>query len=158
MSWLSESLTFKGRAGRGAYWATNVVVNVFSLGLALALRSLSGYIEGQQMTFSLVSLAVTLLLMWPGLAVLVRRGHDRGRPAVWSICLFILVTGAFFFVRAAGREGSLPGGAIGYGVAVVGVMLLLYQVIDYAFWPGQPLANRYGPPHGGGVTRPPLVL
>lgn len=133
----------KGRIGRGDFWAYGVPLTLF-LYLAMAVLGRAPSPWGE-----LASLAVYAVFLWAYMGLMVKRGHDRNRPAVFSILVLA--------VRVA---LALAVGLLGPAPLIVGllVVVILYVLIDYALLPGQHGANRYGPsPSGLGGTTP-LVL
>lgn len=138
-------LSWKGRIGRGEFWGYGVALNVvWLIGLLLlgAIPSLVG---------ALTILVWTLGLFAGYSGLLVQRGHDRGRPAIFSLALLgvRLVTWVASLVLPDALWAKVAWG-----------LVVLYILVDYSILPGQPGENRYGPAPGGanGVNRNPLVL
>ena len=133
----------KGRIGRGDFWAYGVPLTLF-LYAATAVSGLAPSPWGM-----LASLAVYAVVVWAYMGLMVKRGHDRNRPAVFSI----LVLGArVALALTIAFLGNIP--------LVMGLLaaVVIYVLIDYALLPGQPGANRYGPsPSGLGGTTPPVL-
>jgi uncharacterized membrane protein YhaH (DUF805 family) len=84
-----------------------------------------------------------LIAAWPGFALTVKRGHDRGRSAWWTLTFNI-----FYHVIPLGllithrREGAVW----------VTIVLGLYFLMDYGLFDGAQGPNQYGPsPKGLGT-------
>jgi uncharacterized membrane protein YhaH (DUF805 family) len=132
-----------GRLGRGDFWAYGVPLSLVGF-LVIAGLGLS-----QSLWAGLASLAVYAVFLWAYAGLLVKRGHDRNRPAVLSI-----------LVLAARVILALIGGFLGSSPLILGLQaaLIIYVFIDYAAMPGAPGPNRYGPWPGGPGIGKPLVL
>jgi len=97
-----------------------------------------------------------LILIWYALflfgsaGLLVKRGHDRGRPAAFSLAILIVRSVTWFLAIQPAEPSWLW---------LIVAALLLYVLVDYAILPGQKRENRYGPsPSGYGAHKNPLVL
>lgn len=102
--------SFEGRVSRRTWWLYGVAA-LLGLGVAMvALLRIAGFGAG-------VAEAVTnLLLLWPALAVSVKRWHDRDRPGWWVL------------------------------IALVPFVGWLVALVVNGFLPGTPGTNRYGAP------------
>lgn len=140
---LEAYLSWKGRIGRGEFWAYGVALNIVWM-LVATMLALQASLIGE--LASLVWYFV-LLAFYSGL--LVKRGHDRGRPAAFSFGLLVARMTLFLIGGVTGNPAF----------SLIGAAIVLYVVVDYAFMPGQKHENRYGPaPDGQGLTKNPLVL
>ena len=96
---MSNYTNFKGRASRSEYWWFYLFCLVIDLGIT-ALTTLSLGAE----TAELYSLLVNLILFRPGLAVAVRRLHDRDRSGWWLLIGFTII-GLIPMIYWLGKEG-----------------------------------------------------
>ncbi len=149
MSLIRDLFSYKGRMGRGGLISYNLGINL-SL---LAWRALPLYWtqEGLEMPtyFNLLRSLYTLFILWPTTAIIVKRGHDRGRPAWYTLGLFVLL----IVVSVALRLSHQPEAAV-----ACYVVYTVYMFIDYVCLPRAGGAKRYGPsPDTIGDGRP-LVL
>ena len=105
MNWyltvLKKYAVFSGRARRKEYWFF-VLFNVI---IAIVLSVIDG-VAGTMSAdtgFGLLSGLYSLAVLIPGIAVAVRRLHDRGRSGWWLLIAFIPLIGAIvllvFFVQ-----------------------------------------------------------
>lgn len=100
----------RGRIPRRTFWLYGVLA-LLGLGLLLsALLSIAG------MPSRHAEALVNLLLLWPGIAVSVKRWHDRDRSGWWVLIVLIPVVG------------------------------WLWALIDNGFLRGTPGPNRFGQP------------
>jgi len=95
--------SFNGRIGLGTYWLKGVLP-------ILVLSILVGYIEGVTPAYSSYSGIPTILwrvfLIWPALALTVKRWHDRDKSGWW---IFIALIPLLGFVWAFVETGFFPG-------------------------------------------------
>lgn len=72
--------SFEGRIGRESYW----LFLAACLGLSIVMQILVGTpTESQAMIF-------WLILLWPVLAVIVKRYHDRNKSGLWSLVHIVI--------------------------------------------------------------------
>jgi uncharacterized membrane protein YhaH (DUF805 family) len=140
---LDTYLSWKGRIGRGEFWAFGVALMI-AWWVVILLGGLFGEIGG----------AIVWLVAWLAMTVgyaglMVKRGHDRGRPAVWSVIVHAVRAVLQLVGLATNNDG---------GVLMLQGLVILYVLVDYAILPGQPKANRYGLAPGTGSTKPQLNL
>jgi uncharacterized membrane protein YhaH (DUF805 family) len=100
---------FRGRVSRRQFWLHGVAA---LLGLAVLCQVLLGIARVRAGTADLV---VNLLLLWPALAVSVKRWHDRDKSGWWVLLNLLPVIG------------------------------WLWALIDNGFLRGTAGPNRYGP-------------
>ena len=108
--------SFKGRIGRSTFWIYSIGSSVvgfiggFILGLLMASKSSPVAVIGV-----ILYIVFILALAWVGLAIAVKRWHDRGKAWYW---IFITVI-------------PFIGG--------------LWEFIELGFLPGTPGPNAHGP-------------
>ena len=93
---MNNLFSFSGRAGRAEYWKFSIVFTV--------LIMIAGFIDGSMapaddpFAFSTpwAQILVSLIMLIPGLAVGVRRLHDRNKSGWWLLIGLIPVIGAFW--------------------------------------------------------------
>ena len=101
----------RGRVSRRQFWLHGVLALV---GVALAAHALLGIARVPSQTAELL---VNLLLLWPALAVSVKRWHDRGRSGWWVLLNLLPLLGWLWALldnglvrgtRGANRYGEDP--------------------------------------------------
>jgi len=97
MSWSEFLLSFKGRVNRKPYWLFAVAVMILSIVAAI--------IDGGA-DVPVFSGAFSILVIWPSLAIGVKRWHDRGKSGWWMLIMFVPVLG---FLWTLVECGFLPG-------------------------------------------------
>lgn len=165
MSLRDKLFSFDGRLRRRDYWAVSIGMgiclwlvteitfraimgsdySIFSGGLAAyTLRQTGGAL--------LLQAAMSLLTIWPVLALTIKRAHDRdnGAGLVIGLLLTSYVTSYLppFLMTALGSASMLAG--VVASLISVGVSLYLFVVLGCL--DGTPGPNRFGPsPKGPGV-------
>src|SRR4029077_6561298 len=101
-------------------------------------------------TFALILVPVALLSCWCGIAVQIKRFHDRGRS--WWFVLAPLVPALFMGLalgETIGRGGSpLELVASLQPYIVISWLINLYIFVELGCLPGVEGANKFGPPPG----------
>ena len=149
MDWKSLFLSFDGRIGRKAYWIGTFALVALILSLhqsAIELFSLP--VESmfeQNPVNSAVSIAISLATLWPSLAVLVKRLHDRNWSGWWAAPLYVFTLG-FDAADLAGLTGTLEEPSLAGKILLwsLGLIALVY-LVELGFRKGTPGPNRFGP-------------
>jgi uncharacterized membrane protein YhaH (DUF805 family) len=157
MGLLNLFFSLQGRISRLGFWLGLIGISV--IGAALAAYLLSE-IFGQNIgALSPATLAkpaqqlmalLSLILIYPVLAVVTKRLHDRGRT-IWNalpIVLACLIPAGIVFAGLTERlAGVLTGTAS--PIEIIGLalyaLLLLVILIDLGVFPGEMGVNRFGP-------------
>lgn len=140
---LETYLSWKGRIGRGEFWAFGVALNITWFAVSLLAR-LFGEIAG-----GLIVVAAFAIMIVGTAGLMVKRGHDRGRPAAFSIVVLAIRVVLQIAAMLSNNDS---------GVLLLQVLVIGYVIVDYGVLPGQPKANRYGLVPGTGSARPQLNL
>jgi signal peptidase I len=117
--------SFRGRLNRSRYWEYSILANAafgvlfFIIGvlffqIADSTRATGG--DSRPAVFVIVSVLAFFVVLWTGLALQVKRLHDRGRSGWFSLLNLVPILGS------------------------------LWLTIDTYFLPGNTDANRYGVP------------
>ncbi|GJL95711.1 MAG: hypothetical protein DHS20C05_21160 [Hyphococcus sp.] len=152
---LTFLLSPHGRTSRGGYWA--FIGGLFVLTIIAIIADESLGTGGFDTGTGLFEAIVSILAIWPGIAVSVRRFHDRNMTGWWYLILLI----AMFVV---GIAGAVVGGIISgvdftamenmsdtqmisvFWPGILGVMLVaIYWFFIQLVLPGQQGENKYGP-------------
>jgi uncharacterized membrane protein YhaH (DUF805 family) len=92
---------FKGRISRGPFWIFNLACIVLIFGPVFlvydGVESATNYVD-----------VMSIVLLWPSLAVQAKRWHDRDKSAWWLLINFVPIIG---FLWALIEAGFLPGTA-----------------------------------------------
>jgi len=124
--------SFEGRMRRSEYWLISIGMGVVKLplGFLLTLFGVEIATVGRAL--------LELLFLWPSVALMVKRGHDRNRPALYTVGVLVALIvvsflGSFLAVAGVSYAGPLLMGAI-----------FIYVFIDYGCLDGTQGPNRYG--------------
>jgi uncharacterized membrane protein YhaH (DUF805 family) len=110
---LSRYSDFQGRSGRSEYW----YFVLFNILMSFLANVLDRYLIVPALSVGLASIALTLVLIVPGLAVSVRRLHDVGKSGWWLLIAVVPVVGLVYLVYLFVQPGKTtrsasPTGAI----------------------------------------------
>ncbi len=148
-----------GRISRSQYWLRFMLPYVV---IYLSLVIMAGVTDDTSTAHSVISGILTifvLVALWPSIAILVKRIHDRNKPG-W-LCLVLYVPTVLFMVLLivliagsvieAARTGAYTPPAVGALAIVVGLLALtsagvgLWFFIEFGCLRGTVGPNRYGP-------------
>lgn len=102
MDWGYLFTSFDGRINRGKFWAGYVVLWVAT---AVVVGLLSALLGDSASFWILYTVAVAILIV-AGLAVQVKRWHDRGKSGWWVLIALIPLIGPIWAII---ETGFLPG-------------------------------------------------
>ena len=122
---------FSGRIGRAKWWLAEfavlvawvLVIAVFSGVVALETLSSDhrpGELSSGGLSLGIAIAAGTLISVWINAAATVKRFHDRDKSGLWFFIIFVPLVGP------------------------------VWQIVECGLLPGDPSANRFGPPPGKG--------
>jgi uncharacterized membrane protein YhaH (DUF805 family) len=99
MDWKYLFGSFDGRIGRQTFWIGVVTLMIASAVLHLVLAALFGWHHAMG---GPINGAVSLILLYPSLAVDVKRLHDRDKSGWWILLLLVPVLGFIWFIVECG--------------------------------------------------------
>ncbi len=131
---IEQYAVFEGRASRSEFWwyVLALLIVAFFVGIPAIFLSFIPYVP------YILAYAFVLAVFTPSLAVVVRRLHDTGRSAWWSLGFVAsLVYEPVSLLAPPGFDALLW---------LVYVMLLLYNILLLVFMalPGNSGENKYG--------------
>lgn len=144
-------LSFEGRISRRTFWFGILVFLAVGLGLSLLVLPVS---RGAGPMLRIVGFLISLVLLYPLAALLVKRLHDRDTAATpWAyIHLAAIAVSGFvnafkigFVTRQIGSFAVETPGAAAYAVLAACMLVNLGMFIMLGFFRGTPGPNRYGP-------------
>jgi uncharacterized membrane protein YhaH (DUF805 family) len=140
-------LSFNGRLRRSHYWVTSFALGIVKAVLTVILAAALGQIETKDGGFAASIMEV--LFLWPTLALLVKRGHDRNRSIWFSLGLMAL---AILMTVGVAVADGFHEEVLMIACVVVVIGCFGFLIIDYGFIDGTQGPNRYGPsPKGIGA-------
>jgi uncharacterized membrane protein YhaH (DUF805 family) len=137
VDWLGLFLRLDGRIGRRAFWLGFAAVAAVILVTDLLSRWIG------------VGMVLTLALLYPLVAVVVKRLHDRGRSGWWA-ALLAAPLGAGVLAAAAARiagvgEEAIDRAATG-GIWAGLVVVIAVLIVELGLRRGKPGYTEHGPP------------
>ena len=134
--------SFTGRIGRKQFW---IPFGLLCLAAFIVLMlSLYAVRETDMWVFRLNKVVVMLMFMYPALALLTKRLHDRGRPGHTIIALIVpwALHQLTNLVQITGDPLTLN--SLDLIFIVVNTLITLWFVVDIGFRRGDVGANQYG--------------
>jgi len=147
MDWNDYFFSFEGRAPRWEYWLFVGISLGYTLLALIIILTIQGWSPAAFARLTPIMFVLTLPLYWPGLAIAVRRLHDRNKSDEWA--WFFLGT-PLFGNLISWLAQPLP--AI-LSVSVYPLLLLqlaiqvvsLWALVELGFLRGTIGDNRFGP-------------
>ena len=109
-------LTFDGRATRTEFWmgaAVTVGIWLTLLAVSAIIRAIpeasGGIANGARILLNFVLLVQVVALIWTGIAVGIKRLHDRDKPGVWVLIGFIPFFGLLWIIYELGTQAGTIG-------------------------------------------------
>jgi uncharacterized membrane protein YhaH (DUF805 family) len=140
MDWQNLLFSFTGRINRAKYWLVVVLLLVYwmvvgtVIVLAFGMSALTGM--GAPMIIALIAF---LLPLWVGLAIGIKRLHDRNKSGWWLILFWIVPS-----MLSGG--GTVMGGETAALLPNLAAMALsLWGLVEIGFLRGTSGPNNYGP-------------
>ncbi len=137
-----------GRISRSQYWL-HYILPVFVISVILSVISGIAQVNDNQgiaITFNFLYGLFSLLTLWPGIAVLIKRIHDRDKSG-WLVLLPIVPVVLMIIAAIAGIAGGsiYESWVVIVTLAVVLVAIAIWFFVEFGCMRGTIGANRYGP-------------
>jgi uncharacterized membrane protein YhaH (DUF805 family) len=147
MDWTTLLFSFNGRINRAKYWlAVLIYLVVWTAFIALCLMWLGGTsidnlfsVAGAVLLIWLIGFILLIAGIWSGLAVGVKRLHDRDKSG-WWILLFWLGPSIL-----GGWQTATPDLGGGFIFSLVGLAIWIWAFVELGCLPGTSGPNQYGP-------------
>lgn len=149
MNWGSLLFSFEGRINRAKYWLAVLVYVVLSV-----LLSVVGLAIGaDSITFSALNMIIGIGTFISGIAVGVKRLHDRNRTGWWLLLFYVvpgvLVAAATVYGLIAAVSGASGSSIANFGIAsffLLGAFLVMvWAFVELGCLRGTVGPNRFGP-------------
>jgi uncharacterized membrane protein YhaH (DUF805 family) len=138
-----------GRVSRKQYWL-KLVVPVIAISVALqiiiGISALAGSFAALGV-FYIVYVLFGLAVLWPSIAVLIKRIHDRDKTG-WLVLLPyvpLVLMAAFSGIGAAAGGGAVAMGAIAIVFFIAFFAIAVWFFVEFGCLRGTIGANQYGP-------------
>lgn len=147
MDWAKLLFSFGGRINRARYWLAILIFGavwlIFStialsvLGGIDALTSDSESWTGVDLILALPAIILLLAGLWSGLAVAIKRLHDRNKSG-WWLLLFWAAPSVLNGAATAARAPAII-------LSMIGALIGLWGFVEIGCLKGTAGPNRYGP-------------
>jgi len=101
--------SFQGRINRAKFWLASIAITVVYLvvislvfGSAALASDPAEALASVGMIGGIVTLALIILMTWIGLALGVKRWHDRNKSGWWVLIAFVPVIGGLWYLVECG--------------------------------------------------------
>jgi uncharacterized membrane protein YhaH (DUF805 family) len=147
MDWTTLLFSFTGRINRSRYWlAVLIYTAIWTTFIAASLVWLGGLdidnlfsLAGAGLMIWLVGFLLFIVLTWSGLAVGIKRLHDRDKSG-WWILLFWLGPSIL-----GGLPTATPNLGGGFLLSLAAGVIGIWGFVELGCLRGTPGPNRYGP-------------
>jgi uncharacterized membrane protein YhaH (DUF805 family) len=143
--WDDYLFSFEGRISRGEYWLFVAICAGYAFIAGFLVMAVFSYSDRWHVRF--VSFVLSLPLLWPGLAIAVKRLHDRDKGREWAWFLIGVPTIGHYITLIANfaiaRPGLLSYPLLALQVATIAVGLRAF--VELGFFRGTAGDNRFGP-------------
>ncbi len=92
MDWQNLFLTYDGRLNRQPFWIGNIVLTVINIAATLLGLAIGGAVG------NLISIVVSLALLYPGICIAIKRAHDRDKSGWWILIILIPLVGIIWYI------------------------------------------------------------
>ena len=140
MDRLKSLFSFQGRASRLTYWRLQLAI-AFMITIVWVVTIFVAMGAGD---IAFIPLALLAPVLFIGLALAVRRLHDRDKSAWWLVP-FWLAPFACFATAQLLTEQTGEGGIAAAGAVLAGLALDLWALVELGFRRGSTGPNRFGP-------------
>lgn len=143
--------SYEGRISRKPFWIGNLIVVAIVLVLVIAVAGLTE-VDLEARRWKIFEAVLSLILLYPCMAVAVKRLHDRDRPGIIAACFAVpyliqVATDLLGFSGDANKWNTLD-----YALNGILLAVSIWFLIELGFLRGTPGPNRYGPdPLAGGT-------
>jgi uncharacterized membrane protein YhaH (DUF805 family) len=139
MDWGHLLFKFSGRTNRAKFWLAALVY--FAINVVLAVI---GYATDQSAAFQAVNGMIGIVIFISGLAVGVKRLHDRNKSG-WYLLVFYVVPGILMLAAIGAYFAMEDGGTVAAGLGFAAFAIGVWAFVELACLRGTVGPNAYGP-------------
>ena len=143
--------SFEGRINRRPFWIASLILFVVAIVISFAV--LVPISAANATMGALAGLILSLAFLYPGVALGVKRLHDRGKPGllmavfiapglISQLCDLLGITGSYQTI--AGHSIHMPN-TLGWILNIVTLGVAIWALVTLGFLKGTSGANNYGP-------------
>ncbi|MET3666390.1 DUF805 domain-containing protein [Caulobacter sp. 1776] len=146
---LEDFFSFDGRFRRLEFWIANLGLLLLQIATQLVVGPFFGESLFRAGRPSWFRLALNVASLWPTAAILIKRGHDRNRSALFTSGLLLVI---YIFPEVGLVMVRFGVNLMNDWLKIPMGLVAMYMLIDYGFIDGTQGPNRYGPsPKGIGA-------
>jgi uncharacterized membrane protein YhaH (DUF805 family) len=134
MDWKYLFTSFEGRINRKPYWIGALVFLAVVIVLYLIIFALGGF-----SALIVGYIIIAILSIYPSLALMTKRFHDRGKSGWWALVFYIPT------VINSVVSYTDPDSTITMITSVITLLVSIWILIELGFLKGKPGSNEYGP-------------
>lgn len=150
--------SLEGRINRKPFWIASLILFVVAVVISLAIVA---PISAASATMgALVALILSLALLYPGVALGVKRLHDRGQSGslmavfvapglVTQLCDLLGITGGY---QTIGEHAIYMPNTLGWILTLITLVVAIWALVVLGFLKGTSGTNSYGPDPLTGAT------
>ncbi len=133
---------YEGRISRKWFWIGTALLVV--VGLIIVFGSTATFGERDYQLFRLNGLVITIIFLYPLLAVWVKRLHDRGRPG-YTVAIFVIPWVVHHVSNVIGITGNpFNPNSLDVMFFIVNIIVGIWLVVDLGILRGTRGVNAYG--------------
>jgi len=138
MDWKYLYTSFEGRINRQPYWIGALVLVGALIVINLVLILLAGFAG------LIIVYIISLLVIYPSLAMMIKRFHDRNKSGWWSLIFYIpaIINGVI--------SASAPDSSLTMITGLITLVVSIWFLVELGFLKGTDGPNDYGPDPLGG--------
>lgn len=133
--------SFEGRISRSQYWIGALAVFLFAVAFLLVVGAIMTTTSVPFEVFAIVGVVAFLIMMIPGVAIGLKRLHDRDKGGWWLILFYV---GPTALQGVAGALGSHDYESVPAVLVLASFVLSLWMIVELGFLRGTIGANRFG--------------
>lgn len=133
--------SFDGRINRKPFWMGLLIMMAATIVIMIVLGLILGYIGT---AFAIASLLLQLAVLYPSLALMIKRLHDRNRPDYFA---YIMVAPSILngVTNAVGITGNpFEQGALDYLFGIAVLVVGIWALVELGCLRGTVGPNQYG--------------
>ena len=140
MDRLKSLFSFGGRTSRLGYWRIQLAIAAMIAIIWVATI----FVAMEAGHLAVIPLSLLLPVLLVGLAVAVRRLHDRDKGAWWLVPFWLLPSACFAIAQFL-TEQTGDGGLAAVGALLAGLAFNVWAFVEIGCRRGTPGPNRFGP-------------
>jgi uncharacterized membrane protein YhaH (DUF805 family) len=139
MDWKWLLFSFQGRINRAKYWLVALVSIVALIIIGVLIASLTTLGGAGALIAIVIGIVCYVGLVWAGLAVAIKRLHDRNKSG-WWLLLFYIVPAVLNGVAKA----LIPDSVAGALLTLIGGIIGIWAFVELGCLRGTDGPNQYG--------------